>query len=150
MPSTLDLLEATAPASELVDPTAAASRHAVADLAERAGLGRADTDALVLATSEVVTNATRHGRPPVLVRLWAAAERVVVTVSDRGEGPKDADVGLAPGAGAGSGEGGFGLWLAHELTAVFCSSDATGFTVHLLTGCRAGAPPASASRKGRG
>ena len=48
-----------------------------------------DIDSLVLGVSEAVTNALIHGRRPVRFRLWLAPDRIVATVTDRGDGPAD-------------------------------------------------------------
>ena len=87
-----------------------------------------------MATSEVVTNAIQYGRPPVTLRLWAALDRMVVTVKDRAQGPADPYVGLVPKPDASYGHGGLGLWLVHQLVAVTYGHDPDGFTVHLLAG----------------
>ncbi|MFD0788337.1 MEDS domain-containing protein, partial [Micromonospora azadirachtae] len=83
-----DPLQATAPLIELTDPTAAQARAAV-QAVDRRVLPPDDVDDLIVAVSETVTNALRHGRPPVRLRLWAAQDRIVATVSDGGDGPKD-------------------------------------------------------------
>jgi anti-sigma regulatory factor (Ser/Thr protein kinase) len=133
-PPPLDPLEAEPPTVELVNPTPTVGRHAVQAAAQRTHLTHDDVEALVVATSEAVTNAINHGRPPVTLRLWAAPERLVAAVTDRGEGPQDPYVGLVPQPGAASGNGGYGLWIVHQLTAVTYSRDTEGFTVHLLAG----------------
>ncbi|WP_129339321.1 ATP-binding protein [Cellulomonas endophytica] len=66
--------------------------------------------ALVLLASELATNALRHGRPPVVVRLVAARGQHVVDVSDGAPGR----VPLVAGPRA-PGEGGFGLHLAQGI-----------------------------------
>ena len=43
-------------------------------------------DALSLITSELVTNAVRHGRPPIVVRLSCLTSQVRLSVSDAGPG----------------------------------------------------------------
>jgi anti-sigma regulatory factor (Ser/Thr protein kinase) len=61
-----------------------------------------------LMVSELVTNALRHGRGPVTLRLTADSDGVRVEVADRGSGP--VLVNAAPGA-----EGGWGLRLVDRL-----------------------------------
>jgi anti-sigma regulatory factor (Ser/Thr protein kinase) len=75
-------------------------------------------DELNLVVSELVTNAVRHGEPPVGLRAWDVGDQVVVEVSDAGPGIADPYPELR--AAHGNSQGGFGLWLvgqlAHELT----------------------------------
>ena len=113
--------------------TPAASRHAVQDAARRTLVDPDDVEALILATSEAVTNAMVHGQRPVTVRAWTAMERMVVTVHDQGNGPHDPYVGLVPRPSSLDGGGGFGLWLAHQMLPVAYSRD-IGFTVRLTAG----------------
>jgi anti-sigma regulatory factor (Ser/Thr protein kinase) len=117
---------------ELVDPTPAAARRAVSD-ADRSGLPSGEIGNLVLSVSEIVTNALRHGRAPVRLRVWSAPGQLVVTVHDRGTGPVDPFAGLLPASN--SPGGGFGLWLAHQLCGhVALDRGADGFTVRLTIG----------------
>ncbi len=87
-------------------------------------------DALVLATSEAVTNAIVHGTAPVTVRAWVEDRRVVVAIHDHGDGPVDPLVGLhLSDIDAFSGRG---LWITHQLdldVALTVGDD--GFTVRL-------------------
>ncbi|PPK63242.1 anti-sigma factor RsbA family regulatory protein [Actinokineospora auranticolor] len=129
------------PAVELLDPTPGAARRAVRAAAvskgdgcpDGTGLGAEDLDNLVLSVSEIVTNALRHGRPPVRVRVWPGPRHVVVTVHDTGPGPRDPFAGLLPAADRD--DGGFGLWIAHQLCAdVAFTRHGDGFTVRLAAG----------------
>ncbi len=61
-------------------------------------------DAVVLAVSELVTNAVRHGRPPVRLTLRLRPDAVDVHVRDHGAGP--AEPTALPDADAESGRGG--------------------------------------------
>jgi anti-sigma regulatory factor (Ser/Thr protein kinase) len=71
---------------------------------------------LVLAVNEMATNAVRHGEPPVTVRLWASADRLVCTVTDRGDGVSDPFTGFIwPGAHGQMPVRGMGLWVARRL-----------------------------------
>jgi len=126
-----DPIQTGPPLVTLVDPTAAAARHAVR--AVDPGLPAQDRDDLVIAVSEVVTNALRHGQPPVRVAFWAGSDRVVVTVTDAGRGPTDPFVGLLPtGDGA---TGGLGLWITHQsCNHVTLSRTADGFAVRIIGG----------------
>ncbi|WP_236718132.1 sensor histidine kinase [Actinoplanes sp. TFC3] len=90
-----DPLQAGPPTAELSEPTPAQARHAVR--AADQGLRPEDISDLVVAVSETVTNAARHGRSPVRLRVWSAPDRILVTVTDAGAGPKDP--GAEPAAG---------------------------------------------------
>ncbi|PGH45748.1 Anti-sigma regulatory factor (Ser/Thr protein kinase) [Micromonospora sediminicola] len=131
-PAPLDPVQHTVPEVELSDPTPARARAAVR-AADRGLLPPDDLDDLVMAVSEVVCNALRHGTTPVCLRLWRAPDRLVVAVHDRGPGPKDPYAGLLP-AGDGS-EGGLGLWITHQsCDHVTHHRDADGFTIRLTVG----------------
>ena len=91
------------------------------DLTQRAtdatlppGSGPALEDFL-LAVDEMTTNALRHGRPPVDLRLWAGEKRLVCTITDHGAGLQDPFIGYGPAHGADLSLGGMGLWLARQL-----------------------------------
>lgn len=128
-----DQLETSPPVIELVNPTASAARHAVADAARTTQLSADEVEDLVIAVSETVSNATCHGCPPVRLRLWPGHDRIVVAVTDQGRGPTDPFAGLLPAAKAPF--GGLGLWLAHQLVnlVTFDHHD-DGFTVRLIAG----------------
>lgn len=90
-------------------------RHAVA--AELAATG-AEPDVVedfLLAVDEMVSNAVRHGLPPVSLRLWTAADRIVCTIGDGGPGWDDPFAGYGPAHGDDLSRGGMGLWLARQL-----------------------------------
>ncbi|PZG01545.1 anti-sigma factor RsbA family regulatory protein [Micromonospora deserti] len=127
-----DPLQATPPAVELTEPTAARARTAVYD-ADRGQLPADDVADLVVAVSETVTNALRHGAPPVRLRLWSGDDRIIVTVSDGGDGPRDPFAGLLPANG--TAPGGLGLWITYQScnhVTLHCGAD--GFTVRLTAG----------------
>ncbi|MGC4897219.1 anti-sigma factor RsbA family regulatory protein [Micromonospora sp. DT31] len=131
-PAPLDPVQRSTPLVELVDPTPAHARAAVRG-ADQGLLTSDGLDDLVMAVSEVVSNALRHGEPPVRMRLWRAADRIVVTVHDRGDGPKDPYAGLLP-AGDGS-DGGLGLWISHQSCDHVTQLRGTdGFTIRLTAG----------------
>jgi anti-sigma regulatory factor (Ser/Thr protein kinase) len=141
LPPDPDPLERSAPAIDLVDPSAAQVRHAVVSIG-RGHLPDPAVQDLVIGASEAVSNAWRHGRPPVTARIWAAAGRVLVRVHDTGPGPGDPLAGLFP-APARPGLQEAGLWLIHVLgldAALIRSSD--GFTVRLAAGHAARPGPA--------
>ncbi|GAB3597486.1 hypothetical protein GCM10027446_25660 [Angustibacter peucedani] len=59
-------------------------RHALADALTAWGVPDDDTDVAVLLTSEIVTNAIRHGHPPVLVHAELHGLGLRVAVDDGG------------------------------------------------------------------
>jgi anti-sigma regulatory factor (Ser/Thr protein kinase) len=115
IPYAPDPLEDSAPTIELVNRPAADARHALAQI----GPGRIPAtalDDLLIAVSEAISNAQRHGRPPATVRIWAPPGRIVVTVHDTGHGPADRLAGLIPAPGNTSDQRlGLGLWAMHQL-----------------------------------
>ena len=130
-PAGPDPIESAAPAAVVAAPSPRAARAAVAEVAASTGLGADRVNGLVLALSEVVTNALVHGEAPVTVRAWPSEGRIHVTVTDAGPGPADPFVGLLHRPGAES-IGGHGLWFAHQLChQVTMGRDAAGFTVRL-------------------
>ncbi|MEV4282621.1 sensor histidine kinase [Actinoplanes xinjiangensis] len=131
-PPVPDPVQQAAPHADLDDPTLAAARQAVRD-ADTGVLPDQDVDDLIVSVSEAVANARRHGRGPVRMRLWRGADRIVVTVSDTGGGPKDPFAGLLP-AGDGT-AGGLGLWIAHQSCShVALHRHDDGFTIRLTAG----------------
>ncbi|WP_222267818.1 anti-sigma factor RsbA family regulatory protein [Modestobacter marinus] len=93
-------------------------RRALAARAADASLPAGSEPALedfLLAVDEMTTNALRHGRPPVDLRLWADEKRLVCTVTDRGTGLRDPFIGYGPAHGDDLSLGGMGLWLARQL-----------------------------------
>ncbi|GAA4958247.1 sensor histidine kinase [Actinoplanes utahensis] len=127
-----DPVQRTTPRADLLAPTAAEARRAVRD-AGRGHLPYQEVEDLIVAVSEAVANAHRHGRGPIRVRLWCGADRIVVAVTDSGTGPKDPFAGLLP-AGDGS-HGGLGLWIAHQsCNHVALYRDPAGFTIRLTAG----------------
>ncbi|WP_319458405.1 sensor histidine kinase [Micromonospora sp. RTP1Z1] len=132
LPMLLDPAQRTAPVVELTDPTPAQARAAVY-AADRGQLPVDDVEDLVVAVSEMVTNAMRHGLPPTLMRLWSGADRIVVTVSDGGDGPKEPFAGLLPPANRS--DGGLGLWISHQSCShVAMHRGPDAFTVRLTAG----------------
>jgi anti-sigma regulatory factor (Ser/Thr protein kinase) len=90
-------------------------------------------DDFVLAVNEIATNGLRHGRPPVVARLWVDRERMVCAVTDHGPGIDDPFAGYLPGGGDALPEGRFGLWLARRLCDnLLTYRTAEGFTVRLV------------------
>jgi anti-sigma regulatory factor (Ser/Thr protein kinase) len=129
-----DRLEDSAPLIEFIDPSPAQVRQALTALSGSTLLSAEDIHGLLLAATEAVTNAIRHGAPPVTVRMWRSAGRVVLTVTDTGSGPGDPYAGLLPPTGSAA-EGGFGLWLTHQLCSyVSFDRGSEGFTIRLIAG----------------
>lgn len=123
------------PLVELDDPSPAQARRAVADRVEGVGLEPRDADGLVLAVSEVVANAHRHGAPPVRVVIQSQPGQVVVEVSDGGRGPDERYLGVAPDAPPPDATVGRGRWLAYRSCAeVVEFAGGSGFTVRLTGG----------------
>ena len=128
-----DALEAGAPVIQLTNPTPAAARHAVQAVAHTTRLGADDVSDMVFAASEGVTNALYHGRPPIVFRLWADADHMVVTVTDKGRGPANPFTGLLPATSTSL--AGLGLWIAHNVCShVALDRSDDGFTVRLIVG----------------
>ncbi|SDY10516.1 Anti-sigma regulatory factor (Ser/Thr protein kinase) [Modestobacter sp. DSM 44400] len=96
-------------------PVLAALRHQLAAALATVVPDREQREDLHIAVSEIAANAFRHGGPPVSARLWAAADRLVCTIRDRGTGYGDVLAGFQPAHGADLSRGGMGLWLARKL-----------------------------------
>jgi anti-sigma regulatory factor (Ser/Thr protein kinase) len=132
-PQVPDVLERGTPVVELVDPSAGAVREAVGVAIGGMGLSEDDTHDVVYAASEVVTNGLTHGVAPVRFRLWADGARVLVAVTDRGQGPSDPLAGLVPTTETLS--AGLGLWILHRTCDyVSMGRETDGFTVRVSVG----------------
>ncbi|MEV6929115.1 sensor histidine kinase [Dactylosporangium sp. NPDC051485] len=131
-PAPADPIQLARPTADLLGPSPAQARNAIRAAGED-HLPPRELDDLVLAVSEIVTNAHLYGREPIHVRVWTGAGRMVVTVADRGPGPKDAFAGLLPAASDGS--AGLGLWIAHQVCShVSLHREPDGFTARLTVG----------------
>ncbi|BEL04321.1 MEDS domain-containing protein [Actinoplanes sichuanensis] len=127
-----DPVQSGEPAADLVDPSLSAARRVIR-AADRGHLAPVEVDDLVVAVSEAVANAQRHGVGPVRLRVWSGIDRLVVTVTDTGDGPQNPFAGLLP-AGDGA-DGGLGLWIAHQsCNHVALYRHADGFTIRLTAG----------------
>ncbi|XVQ10168.1 anti-sigma factor RsbA family regulatory protein [Spirillospora sp. CA-255316] len=93
-------------------------RQWVTDCARRTPLGGDDLQRLLVAVTEVVTNAMRHGSPPIELKLWAdpADRSLVCQVTDAGRWTPGADPGLIPPRPGGPGM--FGLWAVRLLCSI--------------------------------
>lgn len=138
-----DPFEADPPLVRLIDPAPATARQAIRDVARRTVLHPDVIGDLLLATTEAVTNGVAHGRPPIAVRVWAADERIVVAVTDQGQGPTDPCAGLVAATGDPEGQSGYGLWIMHQLVAVTYARDVDSFTLRLVAGDEADWRPPS-------
>jgi anti-sigma regulatory factor (Ser/Thr protein kinase) len=143
LPYAPDPLEDSTPLVELVNRSAADARDALAQIG-RGRIPGATLDDLLIGVTEAVTNAQRHGRQPATVRIWAALDRIVVTVHDTGHGPADPLAGLVPApSGASERRSGLGLWVMHQLDiGVALRHTDDGFTVRLR---HPSGPPAPAT-----
>lgn len=129
-----DPMESSAPVVDLLDPSAAQARAALAQVAAGCPeITEKDINGLTLSVSEAVSNALLHSRPPVRLRVWAAPHRITVAVNDPGAGPTDPFVGLVPAVRAEP--GGLGMWLAHQACSyVSLGHGPEGFTIRLVAG----------------
>jgi anti-sigma regulatory factor (Ser/Thr protein kinase) len=73
-----------APAMAVDDIDLCALRAFVGGHAEHHGVSSARLHDLLVATTEVATNAIRHGLPPVTCRTWVEGDDMVVDVTDGG------------------------------------------------------------------
>jgi anti-sigma regulatory factor (Ser/Thr protein kinase) len=133
LPVPAEPLEDTTPRLAALDVTDFIGlRHAVAaELASVDGPRDAIEDYL-LAVDEMSSNAARHGRPPISLRLWVSTDRLVCTIADRGPGWDDPFAGYGPAHGEDLSRGGMGLWLARQLCDhVDITTDGDGTRVRL-------------------
>jgi anti-sigma regulatory factor (Ser/Thr protein kinase) len=137
LPIVPDPLEKTRPMIELADRSAAEARLALAQIGEGRIAGPILED-LLIGVTEAVSNALLHGHGSVTVRIWAAADRIVINVHDQGRGPADPLAGLVP-ASSNIPDAGLGLWLIHQLDIDVALNQADdGFTVRLRGGTTSG------------
>jgi anti-sigma regulatory factor (Ser/Thr protein kinase) len=118
-------------------PTLADLRHQIAAVLAAQVPDREQREDLHLAVSEIAANAFRHGTPPVSARVWASADWIVCTVTDRGTGFHGELSGFQPAHGDDLSRGGMGLWLARKLwDHVDLLSGPDGLTVRLSSPLR--------------
>ena len=90
-------------------------RHAVAAELATVDAPRDVVEDFLLAVDEMTSNALRHGKPPVGLRLWVGGDRIVCSIDDHGPGLADPFAGYGPAHGEDLSRGGMGLWLARQL-----------------------------------
>lgn len=105
-------------------------RAVLAEFARREGIGGERLDDLVLAASEVMANAVRHGDAPTQAVAWSTEDEVVCQIADRGPGVADPLAGWLPPSKLAI--GGWGLPIARQLSdAVEIAARDAGATVTL-------------------
>jgi anti-sigma regulatory factor (Ser/Thr protein kinase) len=133
LPVPVEPLESTAPrlwARDVEDFIGL--RHAVAAELATVPAPRDTIEDYLLAVDEMTSNAVRHGKPPVSLRLWIGQDRIVCSIDDHGPGPDDPFAGYGPAHGEDLSRGGMGLWLARQLCDhVDLSADDDGARVRL-------------------
>jgi anti-sigma regulatory factor (Ser/Thr protein kinase) len=112
-----------------LDRDVPAARAAIARHMLAAGYGDwGGLQQLLLAGSEIITNAICHGAGRRVLRLWILDGAVTCEVADEGGGPGDPLVGYRPPDLAAS--GGRGLWLARQVCdGLAIDTDGTGTRV---------------------
>jgi anti-sigma regulatory factor (Ser/Thr protein kinase) len=133
LPVPAEPLEDTPPRLAALDVTDFIGlRHAVAAELKTVDGPRDAIEDYLLAVDEMSSNAARHGKPPISLRLWISAERIVCTIADGGPGWDDPFAGYGPAHGEDLSRGGMGLWLARQLCDhVDISTDEEGTRVRL-------------------
>jgi anti-sigma regulatory factor (Ser/Thr protein kinase) len=108
-------------------------RRAVRRAVEPAGLRPDRVSDLVLAFSEVATNALVHGFGAVSAKVWAQPGTAVCKVSDQGTSFDDLLAGYVPPSPMELAGGGIGLWLSRQLCdEVDIVPSPSGLTVRLV------------------
>jgi anti-sigma regulatory factor (Ser/Thr protein kinase) len=87
-------------------------RQIVAAHATRAGLSAARCDDVVLAVTEIASNAIEHGAPPTTVRLWTTSTSMICQITDTGQYTQPLAGLLPPPSTQYRGRG---LWMVHQL-----------------------------------
>ncbi|MFC9969825.1 anti-sigma factor RsbA family regulatory protein [Spirillospora sp. NPDC127200] len=103
-------------------------RVCVSDFAQRTPLPEEELQRLLVAVTEVVTNAMRHGEPPITLSLWTEPGELVCQVSDAGVWRGGPDIGLIPPR---AGVGRFGLWAVRLLCSAVQIRVGEGTTVRM-------------------
>ena len=103
----------------------ATCRAAVARWAARRHFVPTAVRQVVAATSEVVANGLRHGRPPVRTRAWSEDTTLIVQVDDHGGLRIPAHFGYRPPIGPADPAG---MWVARQLADVLLTHTGSGRT----------------------
>jgi anti-sigma regulatory factor (Ser/Thr protein kinase) len=112
-----------------------AMRSAMSGHARAGGMSRPRLNDLLVAATEVATNAIRHGRAPVRCRMWSEGDDLVVDVTDQGSWRPDGVPGFIPPDPAV--RSGLGLWGVRMLCAlVQIRTCQPGTQVRLHVPCR--------------
>ncbi|GAA0579215.1 sensor histidine kinase [Actinomadura livida] len=111
-------------------------RAYVTEYARQTALPDEDLQRLLVAVTEVVTNAMRHGEPPIVLRMWTepgTAPALVCEVADEGRWAPGTGYGLIPPRPGSTAFGSrFGLWAVRLLcAAVQIRTGEGGSTVRL-------------------
>jgi anti-sigma regulatory factor (Ser/Thr protein kinase) len=108
-------------------------RAFITERARRHGQSDGTLSNLLVALTEIATNALRHGAPPVALRVWTEQADLVCEIADHGIWNRDTLTGHLPPKSATA--GGFGLWAARMLVDVVqVRSGGSGTVVRLRTG----------------
>ncbi|MEU8800571.1 sensor histidine kinase [Spirillospora sp. NPDC048819] len=120
-------------ASMQIEPTGLhAVRDFVAQHAQRHHMAAKPLRDLIVAVTEVASNAIRHGTAPITVKVWTADGGLFCEVVDAGQWHPDALVGYLPPRSAA--DPGFGLWGVRMLCDVVnVRATSEGTTVRLRT-----------------
>jgi hypothetical protein len=103
-----------------------ALRCFVAGHARDHGLPPARLNDLLVAVTEVATNAQRHGSPPAICRLWTDGGDLAVEITDAGNWTSPEITGFLP---PDVGTPGFGLWAVRMLCPLVQLRTGTGGTI---------------------
>jgi anti-sigma regulatory factor (Ser/Thr protein kinase) len=98
-----------------VDGDLAGLRASVREVAVGTGMRGVASDQLTIAVNEAVTNALRHGQPPVFLRLYRDGDVLVAEVEDAGGGMTDLLSGFVPPRTGDEPQNGMGMWLINQL-----------------------------------
>jgi anti-sigma regulatory factor (Ser/Thr protein kinase) len=133
-PQGADATPTDPPDLRLDNPTPRAARAALERLLSPCLLSDPDVHNVQLAVAELVTNATIHGAPPVILRAWASTpRRVIVAITDQGKGVTDPFAGLLPRSP--DEMDGRGLWISHQVCTDIClQHDEHGFSAIIFVG----------------
>jgi anti-sigma regulatory factor (Ser/Thr protein kinase) len=120
-------------------------RETLAAHASRLGADDDQIDDLLIVTSELATNAVRHGGGTGRVRLWQHDDRLYCQVSDDGPGIGDPTSGSTPPDPT-TGDGGRGLWICRRLATELIIEPGLGGRGTTVTAVIAGADHSGAGR----